>query len=189
MAVLVRNARREDADAIADAHIASWRAAYRHIFPATVFDADDFDSSRREMWRAWTHSQTPDRRLHVAAIDGRAVGFAHTGHSDDEASLAATNGGDRFGELFGFYVHPDAWGSGAAGLLMDAALKHLIEIGHQRAVVWTLRDTARARHFYTKSGWSETGRTDTWTRYQECPVAEVEYVHQLPQDATLLRDC
>jgi len=92
MAVLVRNAVLEDADAIADAHIASWRSAYRHIFPDSVFAAHDFDSSRREMWRAWTHSQTPDRRLQVVVSDGRVLGFAHTGDSDDEAGGIAAPG-------------------------------------------------------------------------------------------------
>lgn len=175
MSILVRDGVPEDADAIADADIASWRAAYRHIFPAAIFDSPDFDNSRGEMWRAWTHSPTPDRRLSVAVLDDRVVGFAHAGDSDDEDSVHSTDQADRFGEVFGFYVHPDAWGSGAAGALMDAAVQHLADLGHRRAVVWTLGDAARARRFYAKTGWTETGRTGTWDRYPESPVSELEY--------------
>lgn len=179
MTMVVRHAVREDADAIADAHVASWRAAYRHIFPASILDDADFDRERRELWRGWTHSPTPDCRLQVIVDDDRVVGFAYTGDSDDEAGVAAKEQGDRFGELFGFYLHPDAWGSGAAQLLMDAALEHLAEIGLHRAVLWTFSDAPQARRFYTKSGWVETGETDIFTRYPDHPVPELQYVHEL----------
>jgi len=107
------------------------------------------------------------------------MGCAHTGDSDDEQSVRADDAADRFGELFGFYVDPDVWGSGAATVLMDAALEHLAEIGHDRAVVWTLTGAARARRVYEKTGWTETGRTDVWDRYPSHPVPELEYAHPL----------
>ena len=179
MPIHVRDATREDADGIADAHIASWRAAYGHIFPDSIFEAPDFDRSRRTRWRAWMHSEIPDRRLMVATIDDLVVGFALTGDSDDEASLNARDPSERFGQLFGFYLHPDAWGSGAAGFLMDASIEHLAQLGHDRAVVWTLGDAARARRFYKKSGWTETGRTDMWSHYPDHPVEEVELACKL----------
>ena len=140
-----------------------------------LFDADDFDSSRRNMWRSWTHSLTPNRRMQVAEVGGRLVGFAHTGDSDDQACVSATDPLDRFGELFGFYVHPDAWGSGAATALMDAALQHLVDLGHRRAVVWTLSDAAGPAASTSKSGWVETGRVDIWARYP---------AHRVPNSST-----
>ncbi len=169
----VRDAVRPDADAIAAAHIAAWRAGYRHIFPASIFDDPDFDRSRIEMWRRWSHSPTPDRRLFVADDGSRVVGFALSGHADEDGVDA--------GEVLGFYVHPDAWGSSAATLLMDAALEHLRSLGHDRVVVWTLADAHRARAFYSKAGVAPTGRTDTWRRYPEHPVEDLEYARDLEQ--------
>lgn len=125
------------------------------------------------MWRRWTHSPTADRRLLVADADGTVVGFAHSGHTDDRDAAESC------GELLGFYSHPDVWGSGVAAALMDATLDHLRSLGHRRAVVWTLADAARARRFYDTTGWTPTGRTDTWTRYPDHPVAEVEYEHEM----------
>ena len=175
MQIRIRDAVPDDAGAIAAAHIASWRAAYTHIFPPSIFDAPAFDRSRIEMWRRWTHSPTPDRRLIVATADERVVGFAHIGHSGDPAHEQRP----RFGELFGFYAHPDVWGTGVTKLMMDSALSSLRDLGVDHAVVWTLADAHRARAFYEKSGWSLTGSTAMWTRYPDHPVAEVELKHSL----------
>ena len=62
----------------------------------------------------------------------------------------------------------------------DAAVEHLTEGGHERAVLWVLRDNPRARRFYERAGWVLTGRTDEWPgpqlpSYTSPPVAEVEY--------------
>ncbi|MGB3735004.1 MAG: hypothetical protein WA964_08620 [Ilumatobacter sp.] len=47
------------------------------------------------------------------------------------------------------------------------------------AVVWTLSDATRARRFYEKTGWIETGRTGVWDRYPAHPVPELEYARTL----------
>jgi GNAT superfamily N-acetyltransferase len=175
MQIRIRDGIRGDADAIAAAHIASWRAAYTHIFPPSVFDSPDFDQSRIEMWRTWTHSPTPDRRLIVATADERVVGFAYTGRCDDPGRHRETE----CGELFGFYAHPDVWGTDVATLMMDSALSSLRQLGVDRAIVWTLTDAHRARTFYEKSGWSLTGSTATWAWYPDSPAAGVQLGHPL----------
>jgi len=175
MQIRILDAIRGDADAIAAAHIASWRAAYTHIFPASVFGSPDFDQSRIEMWRSWSHSSTPDRRLIVATADERVVGFAHTGLCD----APAPHREPECGELFGFYAHPEVWGTNVATLMMDSALSSLRQLGVGRAIVWTLTEAHRARAFYEKSGWSLTGSTNTWSRYPDSPVPEVELMHPL----------
>lgn len=85
-----------------------------HIFPASIFESPDFDRSRIEIWRRWTHSPTADRRLVVATADRSVVWFEHTGFCNEPDGGGATGRG----ELHGFYAHPDAWGTGAAPLLM-----------------------------------------------------------------------
>ena len=173
MDIGVRDARPRDADEIAAAHIASWRAAYAHIFPSTIFDDPEFDESRYAMWRAWSRSPTADGRLIVAVAGDRTVGFAHTGHAEPAAT------GQRWGELYAFYTHPDAWGSGAASALMAAALDHLASLGHGRAILWTFSDAHRARRFYEKTGWEPTGEVDIWSHHPEAPTPSVEYEHAL----------
>ncbi len=173
--VAVRPAVIDDADAICDVHVASWRVGYRHIYPDELLDADDFESSRRDMWHSWEHSPTRDRRLAVAELHGAVVGFALSGDTDDP------DGGDHegLGELLSLYVHPDAWGSPAATALMHDALHHMRGLDHQHAVLWTLTASGRARSFYERSGWRPTGRSDTWDRYPTHPVDEIEYTIDL----------
>ncbi len=175
MHIRIRDGIRSDADAIAAAHIASWRAAYAHIFPPSIFDSPDFDQSRIQMWRSWTHSPTPDRRLIVATADERVVGFVHTGRSD----RPGLHRGSECGELFGFYAHPDVWGTQVATLMMNSALSSLSQLGVDRAIVWTLTDAHRARAFYEKSGWSLTGSTGLCALYPNSAATEVELMHPL----------
>lgn len=127
------------------------------------------------MWRRWSHSSTPDRRLVVATADERVVGFAHTGLRDDPAHEQEPT----CGELFRFYAHPDVWGTGVATLMMDSAISSLRDLGVDDAVVWTLADAHRARAFYQKCGWSLTGASDTWARYPDHPTAAVELTQSL----------
>jgi GNAT superfamily N-acetyltransferase len=48
-------------------------------------------------------------------------------------------------------------GSGLAAHLLEAAMDHGREAGYERARLWTPRDNARARAFYRREGWRESG--------------------------------
>ena len=114
--VTIRAGERSDADGITDVQVASWRAGYAHVFPDSVLYGDDFDGSRRRFWNAWRFA--PGHRIAVATAvsDGaeRVIGFASYGPERERA-----RGFTGRGELWAFYLHPDAWGSGAAGALLD----------------------------------------------------------------------
>lgn len=175
----VRRARRDDADAIAAAHVAGWRGGYRGIFPDDYLDGEAFATERRDMWRSWGWTEhLPTAELFVGVIDEVVVGFAHAG------PVRETDLGPGVGEVYGFYADPAAWGTGLADMMMAAAVGHLVEGGFERAVLWVLRDNPRARRFYERAGWTLTGRTDEWPgpqlpSYTAPPVAEVEYGRRL----------
>ena len=59
--------------------------------------------------------------------------------------------------LHGLYVDPDAWGTGVAGALVDAALAALPDCPEVK--LWVLEENRRARRFYEKRGWRENGET------------------------------
>ena len=171
MNVEIREARREDAAAIADAHIQGWRVGYRHLLPEEFLDSDDFAEVRERGWQAWTWAEwAPGSVLFVGTSAGEVVGFGHAGPRQDEPDV---------GEVFGFYLHPDAWGSGVADALMARCVDHLVGVGFPRAVLWVLRDNPRARRFYERAGWELTGRDDWFSsvhgRTLPEPLAEVEY--------------
>ncbi len=187
MPVQVRVAQPDDADAIAAAHIEGWRVGYRHVFPTEFLDAPEFASTRLERWRGWTWSEFANSQLFVVLLRDRVVGFGHIGpervnpvcdESGSNTITAITTTRAR-GEVYGLYVHPDAWGSGAASALIARCHEYLRDEGFTEAVLWVLRDNPRARVFYEKSGWTLTGREMMFEPPNSPPVPEVQYIVQL----------
>lgn len=70
---------------------------------------------------------------------------------EDDAPLAGVS---RVTHLF---VRREHWGSGLAATLHEMMLASMRERGYARAVLWTPIGAARARAFYTRHGWRETG--------------------------------
>lgn len=170
----IRPATHDDADAICDAHVAAWRAGYAHVFSRELLWSDDFDRGRRDRWRRWTFS---GERL-AAVLDGGVVGFAHIGPERVRENADQPQPPGR-GEVYGFYLHPDAWGSGAATELMTAAERRFAELGHTEAILWVLEDNPRGRAFYDKAGWAPTGQRMMFDAYCEESAPEVEYGRKL----------
>ncbi len=172
--VTIRPATRSDADGITDVQVASWRAGYAHVFPDTILHADDFDSSRRSFWNAWRFA--PGHRIAVATItgadgaDGQVVAFASYGPERERA-----RGHTGRGELWAFYLHPDAWGTGVADELIEHVEVRLMAEGFDSAVLWVLDDNPRARRFYERHGWEPSGIAASFDAYCDVAVPEVEY--------------
>jgi len=146
--VLVRPASREDAAAIADVHVLTWRAAYAHIFGAER--VAEIGDGRRAQWDERLADPPPDRHVFVSEEGGHVTGFVSVGDSRDEPGK---------GELYAIYVLPEAWGSGAGAALMTSALEALR--GYSSATLWVLEDNPRARRFYEREGWIlDGGRRD-----------------------------
>jgi ribosomal protein S18 acetylase RimI-like enzyme len=173
----IRAATRDDADAITDVQVASWRAGYAHVFPDSVLYADDFESSRRTFWSSWRFA--PGHRISIVLEpdgDGneRVIGFCSYGPERERA-----RGFTGRGEVWAFYVHPDRWGSGAAAELMEHVEQRLQAEGFATAVLWVLHDNPRARRFYERHGWVPTGLEANFDEYCEVSVPEVEYRKEL----------
>ena len=171
----VREATIDDADAIATAHIDGWRTGYRGIVPDDYLDSEGFATSRRDRWREWTWHTTAGSRLFVVTIHGRPVGFGYAG--PERVDQGAFPDRAARGEVYAFYLHPTAWGSGGAGALMSRCEEFLRDEGYVSAVLWVLRDNPRARSFYEKAGWSFTGEESDFA-LADSPhhrVPEVQY--------------
>ena len=75
----VRPARVDDARAIADVHVASWRTTYKGIFPDTLLDGLSVDK-REQSWRETLAASEPSSVTLVACdVDGSIVGFISGG--------------------------------------------------------------------------------------------------------------
>lgn len=161
----VREAKREDAEAIEQIRIAGWRTAYRHIYPANELDALPVDGSR------WADRlETPPRgwTTFVAERDGRVAGFAAVGPSRDIEGL---------GELFAIYVSPEVWSTGAGRVLLERSERQLAS-EYDEAALWVLEDNPRARAFYGRAGWEPDGARKVEPRFG-VHAAEVRYRKRL----------
>ncbi|MEV6285791.1 GNAT family N-acetyltransferase [Kribbella sp. NPDC051770] len=155
----VREATPADATAVGEIHAASWAAAYAPFFDPAFATAQI--KSRRTRW----HDRliNPDGTILIALLDGRPLAMAWLEES----------------EILSFYAHPDGWGTGLAAALMTGTLETLRTQGFDRVHLWTLRDTPQSRRFYTKSGFTETGRTQPRDFGNGTPLEQVEYERSL----------
>jgi GNAT superfamily N-acetyltransferase len=151
----VRDARIQDAPAIADVNVRSWQAAYRGLMPDSYLDALSGEEDTARWQRAIAESTRRGRPVLVVEDGaGAVVGYAVVGADVDEPSL---------GLVFLMYVGPERWGTGAGHALMEASIERLRGAGFGRAVLWVLEANARARRFYEREGWVEEGGRSTST--------------------------
>lgn len=151
----VREARPEDAPAIAQAHVLSWQAAYRGLMPDEYLDSLSIES-RSEGWTRLLTSATSQQTVFVADEDGDVVGFSSVGPPQDAAD-AAPDGS--VGELFTIYLRPEAWGRGLGRELLERAERELRDRGYGQAILWVVEGNDRTRRFYEAAGWSLDGGT------------------------------
>jgi ribosomal protein S18 acetylase RimI-like enzyme len=153
MAVDIRAAMRDDASAIAEVHVASWRSAYRGLIDDAYLDALT-PAHRLEMWSSWFESRDPDLLLLVGLAEGEIVGFLEGGRAESE--------GDACAEIQALYVLPAWTGSGIGSGLLDAAVRSFRSSGFARAVLWVLSTNTGVRRFYERAGWRADGIEDTY---------------------------
>lgn len=150
MAVTIRPAAAEDAPAIAEVHVASWRWAYRGMIGDDALRALSV-SDREAMWR----DVIPRGNVVVAVKADRVVGFVAYGMPDRQEPSGNA------GEVFAIYLLEAVVGRGIGRTLLTHATEELRSRGSDRAVLWVLEGNERARRFYEAAGWRWDGAVDT----------------------------
>jgi L-amino acid N-acyltransferase YncA len=138
--MIIRPARPQDARAIAQVRIASWRATYRGVVPDSHLDAMT-PADSEENWRAAAAGEVPGAELLVCEVDGAVVGFAAYG-----AAREPSHG--HTGELYATYYRPEAMGKGYGSAMLREVIRSLIRLGHADMIVWVMEANARGRNFY-----------------------------------------
>ena len=143
--LLIRTAMEDDITAIASLHICSWQAAYKGIVPNELLDSRDIDASIRS-WRS-TLSSYPENLVVAQSGNGMLVGFCCSGPVVD----SVRNGNFEF-EIYGLHVDPSHYRQGIGSALLANSFSRMNGLGLAKAIVWTLEDLVRSRHFYEKNG-------------------------------------
>lgn len=186
MAVRVRPAAVDDAPGITHAHIAAWQVAYRGIFPDRFLDDMSLDfGDRMRRWEVIIVApDQPDTVTLVAEREDEILGWLSYGPSRDEPAVIPSAGASRpVGEIYGIYVHPDHWRTGAGTALIGAGLAGLESDGYGEATLWVLEGNPAARRFYERHGWREDGARDQFER-GGVPAVEVRYRRPLSPAVT-----
>jgi GNAT superfamily N-acetyltransferase len=151
--MLVRTARINDAQQIAEVHVDSWRAAYRGIVPDSLLDSLSVEAWT-ERWQERL-SVAGDTINLVLALGESLIGLATAGPARDlDCDSRQTQ------EVYALYLRSEYWGRGNGKELYLAAEDQIWRSGAVDAVLWVLRDNLRARRFYEAQG---------FTLDQSCP--------------------
>jgi len=151
--VLLRSALPEDAPAIAEVHVSSWRTTYRGLLPDSVLAALSVEQ-REPMWRqVTTEMLTGESRSCVFVAEDPVmgvVGFANAGPEREE-------GADVDGELYAIYLLEQHQRAGLGRELVMRAVDFLVEQGHRSMRVWVLEGNP-AQGFYERLGGQRSGK-------------------------------
>ena len=149
--IRVRRASVEDARAIAEIHVRSWRAAYRGLVPDAVLEELSVEQRERS-WGALLDEGGSSAFTLVAERERRLVGFCSvaTPSRDDDA-------GARTCEVAALYVEPDLRRTGIGGALLEAALADVRAAEWRSVTLWLLAGNDSARAFYERFGFAPDG--------------------------------
>ena len=128
----------EDAYAIAQIHVDSWREAYRTILPGEYLAA--LSVEKRHTF--WTQSIAEGKsELWLAMADGAIQGWINFGKSRDD-DLDATDA-----EIWALDVAPPFWSKGIGLQLWLKAKDCMRKQGFSSCSLWVLSENARAIRF------------------------------------------
>ncbi|MHA5052904.1 GNAT family N-acetyltransferase [Streptomyces sp. SD15] len=164
-----------DCDRVAEIRIRGWQTAYQGLIPQPYLDAlsVEQDAARRRMLF------TPRGAVVnlVAERAGEVVGWAcHGPYRDGEVHTEDA-------ELYAIYVHPDRVGDGVGRALLRESVGRCGDAGHERMLLWVLRENAGARRFYEQAGFGPDGAEEPFA-VDGVAVPEVRYVRALTNSGT-----
>ncbi len=165
----IREAERDDAAAIANVHVQTWRSTYAGVLP------DDYlvglsVARHAGLWDRWLSDAQPGHRVYAAVADGAGiVGFASFGRLREHTRLPNKV---QTGEIYTLYVLPDFQGQGLGKALLTQAFAGLADAAYESAVIWVL-EANPSRFFYEAMGGRKvSGRQE---KFAGTMVSELAY--------------
>ncbi|HEU5035898.1 MAG TPA: GNAT family N-acetyltransferase [Nocardioides sp.] len=146
--VSVRVAWADDARAIAELQLRTWRTTYADLLPAEALP-EDVDAAAAAWHAALSRPRDARNRVLVALERNRVVGFAITSPAADPDCDPVADA-----ELAELTVDPDERGRGHGSRLLQAAVDTLVADRFSRAVLWAIATDDALRAFLTEAGWA-----------------------------------
>ena len=148
--VSVRVAWADDAPAIAELQLRTWREVYAGLLPAEALPGTEAVAGATEAWRSsLTRPRDARNRVLVALERNRVVGFAITSPATDPDCDPVVDA-----ELMELTVDPGERGRGHGSRLLQAAVETMQADRFTRAVVWAVAADDELRAFLGGAGWA-----------------------------------
>ncbi|MEE2998651.1 MAG: GNAT family N-acetyltransferase [Pseudomonadota bacterium] len=138
----IRPAVQNDAEAIANVYVDTWRSTYAGILPDKVL-VEMSTERQMVMWaRAIKHVGGPAEEKILVIEDEKAgiIGVSSCGFNRDRKSSFE-------GEIYTLYVHPDYQNKGYGQRMLAGLFRILIDQGYTGAIIWVL-SLNPSRFFY-----------------------------------------
>lgn len=147
----------------------SWKYAYRGMIP------DDYLDSIPE--GRWVSLAGRPGFRHLVLLDEDHIVGTSTFCASRLEELAG------WGEIVSIYLLPAYMGRGYGRALIEAAVQGLTAMGFQNIFLWVLEENVRARRFYEKMGFANSGAF-LHDNLGGKDIREVRYVYSVPSDAS-----
>ena len=158
-APLIRAATAQDAETIAQIHVAAWRESYADLFPGQALASLDI-AERARLWREIILAGPASGATFLLEFAGEGpAGFSSCGAQRSDRLREQ----GFLGEFEAIYILKRGQRRGGGRALMRAIARHLLGQGFEAASVWVFRDNPPARHFYEALGAVATGIDGTCT--------------------------
>lgn len=128
---------------ISNVYEQSWKFAYKGIIPQ-----DYLDSIPNGQWCGALDN--PDRYTLIMLDGDKIIGTSSYCKSRFEDFKD-------WGEIISIYFLPEYMGRGYGRDLLEQAVRELKAMGFKMIFLWVLADNRRARHFYEKCGFKNSG--------------------------------
>lgn len=169
MLIEIREARADDAEAIASVHVATWQAAYEGIVPAQFLTALSVEARTEGGRKALEKGRIRVLLAHAGNVPVGWICFGACRDADKDSQWA---------EVEAFYVLPAFWGQGVGRRLNDAARAVLREAGYKNVALWVLAENLRAKAFYERVGFVADGASKS-IEIGGASLAELRYYRAL----------
>ena len=154
---IIRRMKPEDAEAVTDVLIDTWKTAYRGIVSDDVLDHQD-----REMLIGRRRRQYKD--YIVAEVNGRVVGYCW--YVNDNSFSKELSDIDC--EIVAIYVLPEIARKGVGRKMFSYAVEDLRKQNREKMVIWCLKENNTGRAFYERMGGKIIGEHKTHIGNEDC---------------------
>ncbi|TLP45627.1 GNAT family N-acetyltransferase [Cohaesibacter sp. CAU 1516] len=154
-AIAIRPATPDDAMAIAELKVITWRDSYAGLMPDSALASLDARAEAPH-WRDWLEDTTSGLIALVLEEAGHLIGYGLAGpmrKGDREGSEI-----DADAEIYAIYIHPERQRAGFGKQLFAGLAERLIDAGYAMAGLWMVGGNDKAENFYQAIGGEEQGK-------------------------------